>query len=134
MTLNNVQRRWLIIAAVAGAMAVALGAIGAHALEPWLARQPGVTAEQAARRLENFKLGAHYQLLHALALLGSVPILSSRTAWPRWLWLAGILLFSGGLYGYGVTGATQFVHVVPVGGMSLIAGWIALAITGFFER
>lgn len=119
------QQRWLVCIGLLGAVAVGLGALGAHGLEPWLKSQTDILPEVAARRLENFKLAAQYQLWHTIALLASVA-LPLRGSFHRWCWLLGIALFCGCLYGYAVTGAKFWVHVVPVGGVSFIVGWAAL--------
>jgi uncharacterized membrane protein YgdD (TMEM256/DUF423 family) len=50
------------------------------------------------------------------------------------LFVAGIVLFSGGLYAWLATGIRPFVHVVPVGGTCWILGWIALAIVAASQR
>ena len=50
--------------------------------------------------------------------------------WTGILFLAGIFLFSFGCYTYALTGVKTFVHIVPLGGISFIAGWIVL----FFQK
>lgn len=115
-------RTWLLIAALNGLLAVAAGAFGAHGLE---ARAP-------AADLAAFRTAAQYHMYHALALLavawraGAQPG-SWWTAAAGWLFVAGIVLFSGSLYVLGATGSRALVWLTPAGGLSLMAGWAALA-------
>jgi uncharacterized membrane protein YgdD (TMEM256/DUF423 family) len=112
--------------AVAGALlafaAVAAGAFGAHALKARL------TPEQLAV----FDTGVRYHLAHALALFAAAWVC---TRWPGtsataggWLFIAGIVLFSGSLYALALTGQRVFGAVTPVGGLCFLAGWLALAL------
>ncbi len=119
-------RFFLVAGAVLGGLGVAGGALGAHALKSAL----------TPRFLELFETAVRYQLFHALALLivGTLTYLDTRPARSRilagWFFFAGILLFSGSLYAYIATGTRVFVHVTPFGGLSLITGWILLAVHG----
>jgi uncharacterized membrane protein YgdD (TMEM256/DUF423 family) len=120
----------LMVACLAGALAVTVGAFGAHVLPGWLTRQ-GLDDAVAARRLETLETGVRYQMYHALAMLG-VGLWQRQTggtsaSGAAWLWLLGIVLFSGCLYGYALTGIRWLALVVPLGGVSYIAGWICLA-------
>lgn len=111
--------RWIVTGAALGALAVAAGALGAHALKARL--------EPAA--LENWRTAAHYHALHAVALV-LVGLWARRAgggAAAGWCFLLGILGFSGSLYGYCLGGPRFLVHVTPVGGVLLIAGWVAFA-------
>lgn len=113
-------RIFVVLAGVLGFLAVALGAFGAHALQE---RVP-------ARDLEIFETGVRYQMYHALALF-AVAWVQSR--WPGggavlagWLFVAGILIFSGSLYALVLTGARWLGAVTPVGGVAFLVGWGAL--------
>ncbi len=124
------MRLWILAAAVNGFLAVALGAYAAHSL--------GRRVE--AERVGWVEVGADYGLAHALALLG-VGLLAGRTARPRltlrlagWGFLAGSVLFSGALYVMGVTGSRVLGPIVPVGGVLLMAGWVALFAYGLGLR
>lgn len=103
------------LAAFLALLAVGLGALGAHAFK--------ATLEAMPKALENWKTAAHYHLVHAVALyfLALRPV---KLAW--WLLLAGILLFSGSLYVWCLTGITFLVHITPFGGVALMAGWVVL--------
>ena len=113
---------WLILGALSAAVAVSAGAARAHALKDRL--EP--------RQLEAFQTAAHYQIYHALALL-LVGVLAGQRPEGAWIWpagffLAGTLLFSGGIYAWVATGIQPLVHLVPLGGFSWIVGWLVLAI------
>jgi uncharacterized membrane protein YgdD (TMEM256/DUF423 family) len=119
-------RFWIPIGALAAGIAVALGAMGAHALEEYL-----LTHDPK----HNFETAVRYQMYHALALI-FVGILAARAQSgllnvAGWLFLLGILLFSGGLYGWLFTGIKPFVHIVPIGGTAWIVAWVCLAISQF---
>lgn len=102
-----------------------LGAFGAHALRERL--EP--------RLLETFQTAVQYQLIHAVALLciGLMIDQWSRSAAlevSAWAMMAGILLFSGSLYGLVLTEMRWLGPVTPLGGLCFIVGWIALLTAG----
>ena len=115
---------WLIVAGLAGAAAVALGAMAAHVAEP-----------EAAHRLE---VAVRYLMWHALALIGVAWL--AGTAAFRWarlagcLFAAGMVLFCGSLVLSATTGNQNITMLAPAGGMAFIAGWLALAIGGLRWR
>ena len=108
---------------VAGAalsfLAVALGAFGAHALRDRL----------GADLLSTFETGVRYHFYHALGLF-AVAYASAR--WPAsataagWLFIAGIVLFSGSLYLLALTGVRWLGAITPLGGLAFLAGWAAM--------
>jgi uncharacterized membrane protein YgdD (TMEM256/DUF423 family) len=113
---------WLVIAAINGALAVALGAFAAH----------GLTGRLDAHSLAVFETGARYHMYHALAIglaalamQGAAARMANRAAW---LFFAGIVLFSGSLYVLAVTANPILAYVTPVGGVSFLAGWVVLAL------
>ena len=115
------DRTFLLLGSIAGALAVAVGAFGAHALR-------GRVSEEM---LSTFEIGARYQMYHALALLAVAWVFSR---WPGpavstagWLFVAGIVLFSGSLYLLALTGQRWLGAVTPLGGLCFLAGWILLA-------
>lgn len=115
----------LAIAGVAGFLAVALAAFGAHALPHSL----------AAVQRHAFETAGHFHLAHALllALLALAPATRMRN-WAFGFVLAGILLFAGSLYFYALTGARLVTIAAPVGGLSFMAGWLLLAFSGAGAR
>ncbi|MBD2278041.1 MAG: DUF423 domain-containing protein [Dolichospermum sp. DEX189] len=117
---------FLTIAALFGGLSVAGGAFGAHALREKISE----------RSLEIFDTGARYQMYHALALL-LVAILMSRLESPPttllvsgWLFIIGVVIFSGSLYAISLTGIKSLGAVAPLGGLALMLGWAALAVAG----
>jgi uncharacterized membrane protein YgdD (TMEM256/DUF423 family) len=112
----------LLVAALALAAAVALGAFGAHALKGHL----------SAEMLAIYQTAVQYHFWHALGLLG-VGVLMTRSpdisALGRvaWLLISGLLFFSGSLYALALTGVTWLGAVAPLGGMAFIAAWLWLA-------
>jgi uncharacterized membrane protein YgdD (TMEM256/DUF423 family) len=116
--------RILIAAGALGAaLAVILGAFGAHALKHRLPPE----------MLTTFETGVQYQFYHALGLILVGIILqtlraSAMVAAAGWLMLGGILLFSGSLYAISFTGIRSFGMIAPLGGTAFIAAWLLLAV------
>jgi uncharacterized membrane protein YgdD (TMEM256/DUF423 family) len=114
---------WSAIAAVFLALAVSLGAFGAH----------GLRARLDANHLDIYKTAVQYHFLHALGLLivSTMPKTGAITAEAAnsvcWLLAAGILIFSGSLYVLAVTGIDKLGVITPFGGVAFIAGWVLLA-------
>ncbi len=136
---------WLRIGAASAAIAVALGAFGAHVLTPktteW-EQMPSGTFIETERRLANFETAVRYHMYHALALV-AIGLASTMAGGrgPRslqvagWAFLIGTLAFSGSLYVIGVGGPRRLGMVVtPAGGICLIVGWIALACSRLAPR
>ena len=118
--MNSPAKRFLVFAACSGAVAVGLGAFGAHVLEDRLAE--GMMAI--------YRTGVEYHFYHALGLL-LVGIISSHAPSKQLKWSAlllglGIILFSGSLYVLAVSGIRWIGAITPVGGISFIAGWVML--------
>ncbi|MBL7845222.1 MAG: DUF423 domain-containing protein [Cyclobacteriaceae bacterium] len=117
------SRKTFLIGATFGLLGVALGAFGAHALKPMLVE---------TGRVDTFELAVRYQFYHALAILltGVLQHLfrASLFAYASWLFLAGVVLFSGSLYLLCFSQVTTFAMITPVGGVAWIAGWLCLLI------
>jgi uncharacterized membrane protein YgdD (TMEM256/DUF423 family) len=109
------------LAAGSGFLAVALGAFGAHLLQDRLGPGPMATWQTAQRM----------HLFHTTALLfvawAAARWPGGATAAAGWLFVAGILLFSGSLYLLALTGARWLGAVTPFGGAAFLAGWLAVA-------
>jgi uncharacterized membrane protein YgdD (TMEM256/DUF423 family) len=121
----------LVAGAVLGASAVALGAFGAHWLRDAVTHWGLESAEQS-RRIEVWEVAVRYQMYHALVLLLVGLFTKDYPAWQSlhvatWLFIVGVVIFSGCLYALVVTGVKLLGAIVPIGGASLIAGWIVLA-------
>lgn len=106
-------------AAVLGFLAVMLGAFGAHGLE-------GRVSEKA---FEVWLTANRYHFFHTLAILavGLAEGFGLRRTRPSLLlWSVGLVLFSGALYLYALTGLKFAAMVAPIGGLSFAFGWLSL--------
>jgi len=120
------DRIFFAFGALSGAMAVALGAFGAH----------GLRGRLAADLLATFETGVRYQMYHALALLA---VAWAVTRWAGsnlpiaagWLFVAGTVLFSFSLYLLALTGQRWLGAITPLGGVAFVAGWICLALAAW---
>lgn len=116
------QKIFIITGSLLGAVAVMIGAFGAHALRRML---------EASGRSETFETAVKYQFYHAIALV-VIGVLMFHVN-HRWLtysgysFFFGLLIFSGSLYLLCFTGITKFGMITPVGGLLLIIGWLLLA-------
>ena len=110
----------ILTGAVFMALAVILGAFGAHALKEKL----------ASDMMQVYKTGVEYHFYHALGLILigiiSMNISSGLINWSAILITIGIVLFSGSLYVLAITGIKWLGAITPIGGISFIAGWILL--------
>ena len=113
----------LIIAAILGFFGVAIGAIGAHALKAIL---------ESVGKAENFETANRYHWCHTFAIFTCAYLFSQTQnqlfANSSWFFLAGIVLFSGSLYAYSLTGIKVFAHITPVGGIVFLVAWIMMLI------
>ena len=113
---------WSSIGALLLAVAVIIGAFGAHALRDRL--------DEYSRGI--YETGVMYHFFHALGLLivSFLPriggLSSTRAGWICGLLLAGIALFSGSLYALALTRVTTLGAITPLGGVSFIAAWVLL--------
>lgn len=116
------DKTFFALGALVGCLGVAAGAFGAHAL----------SARLAPDRLQLFELAARYQMIHALALIAAAwavqryPSGASNAA--GWLLFAGVLIFCGTIYALAFGAPRVLGAVTPIGGLSLIAGWLMLAV------
>lgn len=123
MTGRSVHRGLLIAAGVCGFTGVLAGTFGAHGLK-------GRVPEDM---LAVFETGVHYQLAHAIALVG-VAIVAGLLPHVRaarvagWCMVVGIVVFSGSLYVLALTGQKWLGMITPFGGVSFLSGWVALVI------
>jgi uncharacterized membrane protein YgdD (TMEM256/DUF423 family) len=114
---------WSAIGAIFLALAVGLGAFGAHALK---------------EKLDAYSLGVwekavFYHFIHALGVLvvsmlprtGTFPVNGASSV--CWLLSAGVLIFSGSLYTLALTGVRSMGAITPIGGLCFIAAWLLLA-------
>ena len=117
---------FLSLGALSGLLAVAFGAFGAHALRG---------------RLDDYAMGVfetavQYHFSHTLALVavGLLALHQPHTALLRssgWLFVLGLVLFSGSLYALSLSGIKWLGAITPLGGLAFIAGWACLAAAGW---
>lgn len=114
---------WIGIAAINMAIAVALGAFGAHGLKSMV----------SAQQLDWWHTATLYLFVHALGLL--VVGLLIRLGWisqmPAWLLQLGIVIFAGSLYAMTLGAPRWFGAITPIGGILMIGGWLWLAVSAF---
>ncbi|WP_337864904.1 DUF423 domain-containing protein [Ignavibacterium sp.] len=113
------KKFWIIISAVSGFSAVAIGAFGAHGLKEKL------TTEM----LEVYKTGVLYHLIHSGVLLCLALTDKIKTQLASVFFLLGIILFSFSLYIYSTSGVKFFAMITPFGGVSFLVGWIMIIIS-----
>lgn len=104
------------VAGVVGALGVAMGAFGAHAVKD-------MVSEEA---LAWWRTGAQYHMIHALAL-GLVALHPGKPKWAGIAFAVGIVLFSGSLYTMTLTDIRVLGAITPLGGVCFITGWLLLA-------
>jgi len=95
-----------------------LGAFGAHALRERL----------SSDALSVWQTAVQYHFWHALALLATPQLVGAWAKAAGWLFIAGVLLFSGSLYSLALGAPRALGIVTPVGGAAFILGWIAFAL------
>ena len=120
------ERTFFILGSLLGALSVGLGAFGAHALRDRV----------EASLLANYQTGVTYMFFHALALFAVVLALgkwpaSNLPVWSGWLFVVGIVFFSGSLFLMAFTGMRWLGAITPIGGVAFIAGWLLLAWTAW---
>lgn len=118
----------LLVAALLGAAGVALGAFGAHGLR-----------QQLGEALATWQTAVLYHLLHVLAMLAMVVLMrvlgeAGTLRAAGWLFVLGVLLFSGSLYALALGGPRWLGPVTPLGGLAFIAGWLLLAWTALQQE
>jgi uncharacterized membrane protein YgdD (TMEM256/DUF423 family) len=121
--MQPVARLFVMLGSVNAALAVILGAFGAHMLK----------ARVSPEMLNVYQVGSHYHFYHAIGML-IIGLLAAQihndaaVQLSGFLMLAGIVLFCGSLYLLAVTGITWLGAVAPLGGLAFIAAWSVLAV------
>jgi uncharacterized membrane protein YgdD (TMEM256/DUF423 family) len=119
--MRTTSRSWQAIAAFSGFMAIAMGAVGAHA----------TSSPHFASLVEK---ASFYQLLHALLLLW---LCEREGIWlraTRWFVVMGTLLFCGSLYLKGLELLPSATALAPLGGSSFMASWICILCSTYFTQ
>jgi uncharacterized membrane protein YgdD (TMEM256/DUF423 family) len=119
--MKNLTRVFVILGSLNAALAVILGAFGAHLLKSQLSENLMAT----------FQTANQYHFFHALGLF-AVAFIASHTnsklvKWSGFLMFIGIILFSGSLYILSITGIKWLGAITPIGGIAFIGAWILLA-------
>lgn len=116
---------FIILGAINGFLAVALGAFGAHGLE----------GKISDHYLNVWQKAVQYQMFHAGGLLVvgllSLKISSSLINWSGWLMFIGIVLFSGSLYVLAVSQIKILGAITPFGGVSFLVAWVLMVIAAY---
>jgi uncharacterized membrane protein YgdD (TMEM256/DUF423 family) len=115
------DRTFFVLGSVFALLGVAAGAFAAHALKGHL----------TPHQLDIWETGARYHLYQSLGLLA---VAWAATRWPGtpvnlagWLFVSGVLLFSGSLYLLAVTDVKALGAITPLGGLCFLMGWASLA-------
>jgi uncharacterized membrane protein YgdD (TMEM256/DUF423 family) len=120
--LTETTRLFLIIASLLGASGVALGAYASHGLSAWA----------TVKEIDYFQLAVTYQLFHAITLLAvcilSLFITNAFLIASKIAFVLGVVLFSGSLYLYVLTGTKILGAITPIGGLFLIVAWLLIAL------
>tara|TARA_Y100001935_G_C17275608_1_gene494489 strand:- start:604 stop:975 length:372 start_codon:yes stop_codon:yes gene_type:complete len=117
----KINKFFLFCGAISGALTIAIGSFGAHGLKGVL--NPTM--------MDTFQTGVEYQGLHSLALLITGLIMTKNQTSLKlsgWLFIFGILFFSGGLYVFSLMALGWMHFLIPLGGTAFLLGWILLAI------
>jgi uncharacterized membrane protein YgdD (TMEM256/DUF423 family) len=110
---------FIIVGTLLAMLSVAFGAMGSHFLKDILDVQA----------LSVFQTASTYQMYHALAMVLtalSIPYTHNTRMLNTagWLFLAGIILFSGSLYGLSILGIKSLGMITPIGGVCFIVAWL----------
>ncbi|KAM5125456.1 transmembrane protein 256 homolog [Mantella aurantiaca] len=117
MAASAAGKVWGRVGAVSGALAVSLGAYGAHGFR---------RSDRDEYQKELFATGNQYHFLHSLALL-AVPH-CKRPLLAGSLLTSGMVLFCGTFYYHALSGDPSLTKAAPYGGTLLILGWAAMAL------
>jgi uncharacterized membrane protein YgdD (TMEM256/DUF423 family) len=124
-------RYWIIVGSLLAAIAVLAGAFGAHGL-----KERVKNGRMTAEKLEVFDTAARNQMIHAIGLI-LVGLAIGANGSSRCLQIAGgafllgIFLFCGWLYANALSGSVAMPLLAPIGGLSFVVGWIAMAIAAW---
>lgn len=119
---NMTKETRMTLGGLFGALSVAFGAFGAHALKAML---------ETSNRADTFETACKYMMYHALLLLITGALSEHGILkLTGWLITIGIVIFCGALYTICFTGVTLWGAVAPLGGLCFILAWLSLAVYG----
>jgi uncharacterized membrane protein YgdD (TMEM256/DUF423 family) len=121
------ERAFVIAGSLFMLLAVAAGAFGAHGLATYFTRYPDLE--------DTFEIAVRYQAYHALGLIATAWA-SSRwpgalTNWAGYLFIIGIIIFSGSLFLLVLSRARWLGAITPLGGVAFLAGWLCLLLAAW---
>ncbi len=120
--MNATAKLFLSLGSISGALAVIIGAFGAHGLKTKLCEE----------MLAIYKTGVEYHFYHTLALLAigllALHYTSALLTASGWSMVSGIVIFSGSLYALSISGVKVLGAITPIGGLFFILGWVLFAI------
>jgi uncharacterized membrane protein YgdD (TMEM256/DUF423 family) len=114
---------WIAVGAALMALAVGMGAFGAH----------GLRNQLDAYSMSVYERAVFYHFVHALGILFVAVLTRSSAITPAgqervaWLLLIGIIVFSGSLYALAISGVRILGAITPIGGLAFIIAWLVLA-------
>ena len=121
------ERVFTLLAAALMFIAVGAGAFGAHALRSYFEGAPDLAS--------TYQTAVRYHMIHGLALLA---VAWAAARWPGaltttagYLFVAGIIIFSGSLYALSLTGLRWLGAITPLGGLAFLGGWLALFVAAW---
>lgn len=120
-----INKKVLVIASgILGFLAVSLGAFGAHSLKDRI----------SSELLSAYQTGVFYHLIHTVVVLVIAIASDNRFFKAAIFMITGIVLFSFSLYVYSITQIKFFAMITPIGGVSLLVGWLMIIIEGLKTR
>ena len=115
------RRQWMMLAALSGFLAVAVGAFAAHGVKDPMAK-------------EWLKTGAQYEFMHTMATFAAAAFMQMggrRARFAPAFFLPGTVLFSGSLYAMAAGAPRWLGMITPIGGLLFLGGWLVLAWAAF---
>ncbi|MFJ1269092.1 DUF423 domain-containing protein [Legionella lytica] len=124
---TETAKRFITAGALFALLATVLGAFATH----------GLQGTFSVEQMKVFQTGIFYQFVHSLSLimLGLLVLHANfkLIRWAGYLFIAGILFFSGSLYLLCIVKIKPLGIITPIGGMCFIMGWLSLAI-GIYRK
>ena len=121
------ERIFAMMGAILMFLGVAAGAFGAHGLSSYFEQYPNLEG--------TFETAVRYHIYHALALFAAAWAVgrwpSALATWSGYLFVVGILIFSGSLYLLVMTRVRWLGAITPLGGVAFLAGWVCLFVVAF---
>jgi uncharacterized membrane protein YgdD (TMEM256/DUF423 family) len=120
------RQKFIVLAASLGFLGVTLGAFGAHALESTL---------ESNGHEDTFRTATQYHLIHTLALFAVAWLIDSYPekliTWAGYLFILGIVFFSGSLYLLSIFDWTFMGAIAPIGGIAFLGGWACIGLAAW---